>query len=131
MINVTSVILSRKILCSGHKTPFTFKVPYEVSSCRREQEVTVHSASSSIHTQLSEQAYVLHNKEIAVRSEKNIIDINSCFLVLQLQGLQKDVKDYEYYEVYKDYTKDNKYYEDYGLRIMRVTRITRFMDRGL
>ena len=133
-MNVTSVILSRKILCSGHKTPFTFRVPYEVSSCRREQEVTVHSASSSIHTQLLKQAYTLHNKEIAVRTEKTIIDMNSCFLVLQFQGLQKDDQDYEDYkvykdyskdyEVYKDYSKDYKVYEVYGLRIMRITSIT-------
>ena len=79
---MTSVILSKKILCSGHKTPFTFKLPYEVSSCRREQEVSVHSASSSIHTQLSGQAYVLQSKEIAVITNKTMIDMNSSFLVL-------------------------------------------------
>ena len=130
-MNVTSVILSRKILCSGHKTPFTFRVPYEVSSCRREQEVTVHSASSSIHTQLLEQTYTLHNEEIPVRTEKTIIDMNSCFLVLQLQGLQKDYEDYEVYkdyskdyEVYKDYSKDYEVYKVYELRIMRITSIT-------
>ena len=131
-MNVTSEILSRKILYSGHKTPFTFRVPYEVSSCRREQEVTVYSASSSIHTQLLEQVYTLHNKEIAIRTEKTIIDMNSCFLVLQLQGLQKDDEDYKDYEVYKDYSKDYEVYKDYSkdYEVYKVygSRITRIMS---
>ena len=131
---MTSVILSRKILCSGHKTPFTFKLPYEVSSCRREQEVSVHSASSSIHTQLSGQAYVLQSKEIAVITNKTMIDMNSSFLVLTDARITKNDEDYKDYKYYKDYSKvykDYEGYEDYGSRITGITRVMRIMDQGL
>ena len=128
---MTSVILSRKILCSGHKTPFTFKLPYEVSSCRREQEVSVHSASSSIHTQLSGQAYVLQSKEIAVITDKTMIDMNSSFLVLtdaRITSITRNMRIIARFtritrvmRITDEGLQDYEGYKDYGSRITRIT----------
>ena len=93
MIMVTSTICSKKLLCSGHKFPFIFNVPYVVSNCIREQDVIVHSASSSRHMQLFGQPYTVKSREIPIQFDKTMIQLLPGFTASRImkkqQGLQE------------------------------------------